>query len=205
MQNTTVVGGIEVNVAPEALPNINISTFDNSTTQSVTTLAPGNYNQPMVITGPTYCSGDITFQQPVTFVNASLFVNGQFNCQSSLLGSGSLFVTRNCQVKAAINLDPSTNIAVFSNGNIDLNDNGIFQGMLYTHGSIQVHGQLQVVGAVIAQGQNASIQLNDLSQQYRGDLMVTYVPQFVAFASSFISNKNLTTSNLTQLFWRQNP
>lgn len=202
--STEVDGGVQTDANPQSLPDINISQYSNSSFAGVTNLSAGNYPIPLNINGPTYVDGNLTLQAGANLNNAYLFVNGNLDSHGPITGSGSLFVNGHTDLHSTIQLSETTTIAVFSNGNLTLHDDGVFQGLLYCHQTITTMGYLEVVGAVIAQGPQAQIKIQ-AGNGYQGNLIVTFVPEYVSFASNYVSGQSMSTTALTQLYWREEP
>ncbi|MEW6279424.1 MAG: hypothetical protein AB1758_12415, partial [Candidatus Eremiobacterota bacterium] len=197
---STVLEGISTGVPPESLPDVELSRYNNAGFDDVTVLTPGNSYS--LLTGPVYVNGDITLTAAV-LDNAYLYVDGGGNLDSllSLSGTGTLLVTGRTRITGALTLVVSQGIAVFSQGDLEVQGGNVFQGVLYSHGDIHVASGLNVVGSVVSHG--GSVRLDGLTS-------VVHYPGFTRFGGEYGTNMLGSVLNegrppIEVVFWREVP
>lgn len=189
----TVAGKVLGASSPLQVPNLDIASFDNSSTPGHTVVAGGTYNallNPLggvlgvnKLSGDVYIDSSVTLIGPVTLDKASVFVagGGDFVVNGPILGQGSLFVTGKTQMLAGTVIDNDEQIAVFSQKDLSITT-GVFQGVLYCHGNITTGPGTIVLGAVIGEGPTE----NDGSVNIGLGGTIVSIPQYTAFASYFL-------------------
>lgn len=207
------VGGQVLNHSSSmTIPDLNISHFDNSGTPGVTVIASGNYDavtNPVGgvpglhrFTGSVYIDGPIHLTGPVQLNQASIFVanQGDFSVDAgALLGQGSMFVTGKTTFPAGSVLQNNSQIAVFSDKDLEISSGGFFQGVLYSHAKIKTGAGIKVMGAVIGKGGGGG----------RGDLdlatggQIIHLPEYTSFASYWLARDGGAPMKL--LYWGELP
>lgn len=201
---STVTDGIQTGVAPEAMPDIDIDSYNNQGFQNVTVLAPGGTYT--VITGPTYVNGDVTLAGAV-LTNAYLYVEGDLKSILGLTGTGTIFVKGKTSIEGVLSLVVNVNssIAIFSQEDLTMSGGNLFQGVLYTHGNLKAKSSMTVIGSVIAQSDEHGKGTIDLDRGMR----IVYLSEFTQFGSYWTSQSmqgsllNGDEPLLETLFWRE--
>lgn len=196
--SSQVLQGITENCSPNALPNISVATYSNQSMAGVVTLAAGTYPIPMVVSGPTYVPGNVTMMAGLVLLNANLYVAGDLTVQTlPMTGTGSVFVQGSATIQNSLTLSGSTTIALFSQGQLELNGDGFFQGLIYSNTGVHAGGHLQVVGGVFVDSSSGGNIVDDT------DLDATYLPQYLSFGRSFITQSDNNRSDVKRLFWQE--
>lgn len=205
----TVLGEVQENAAPVEVPDLDITSFENSSQPGVTVISGGTYNcltnpirigagLPAVHTlrGPIFVDGDITLIGPVLLDQAQIFVanGGNLKIAGIATGQGSLFVTGKTTLTAGTVLRNEDRIAVFSQSDLEILAGGVFQGVLYTKARLTVGLGLTVVGAVVAHG--GDISLGSLCQ-------VVHLPEYTSFASYWLARGGVASVKLR--YWGEIP
>lgn len=191
--------GMESGVTPESLPNIDIASFNNANSDGVTLLAPGNYTAPIEIRGPTFVDGSLNLHGGAHLASANLYVTGNVNATGELQGNGSIFVCGRTLLHSNMQLVSTSTIAVFSQGDLNMQGEGFFQGLLYSHGDIKANASLHVVGGVIAQSDTGSAGLSVTGPG--SNIVVTYLPEYMSFGRSWVARSSGDTPVVRRVFW----
>ncbi len=183
---TSVGGDIDPYRSPDALPDFNIDSFDNSSAPGTTVLPSGPLLAP-VLSGNVYINGDSTLLGAATLNNATVFVNGDLTMNTlALLGRGTFFVKGETRFLTGVNLTGSNKLTLFS------------QGVFLTHGDFHGGPALVVLGAIYA---------NDLVNSSEGNVnlqlgsIITHVAEFTSFASFWLALGG--EAKPLQVYWSQ--
>lgn len=196
-----VAGDIDDNHAPESLPNLNVTDFDNGTTPGVTVHA-GGLQPTLILSGQHYFDGPTTFAA-TTLADATVYVNGDLTVAGTMVGRGTLFVDGETTFVQTINLTGSSRLTLFSADNINILLPSVIQGVLYTHGNVNTGPllPLTVFGAVYAVATPSTPGGGNVSLGTGST--VVHVTESTAFASTFLARNG--GANPIRVFWSQFP
>ena len=201
---TAVAGDVEEGITPETLPSLNIGAFDPVTATDI----PAGFHPAMVLTAGDYrVEGNVEFAD-LTLVDANLYVadgGSGGNLRVGLLsGTGTIFVEGQTDFLGAISISGNNRVTLFSEGDINFGLQGLFQGVLYTHGNVNGPSlpllPLTVIGAIYAVNETDSskghINIGTLVPS-----TVTYVSESTAFASYWLAQGG--EADAIRVFWRR--
>lgn len=195
----TALGGVEENVNPELLPNLDLTDYSTRDMDDVTVMVPGAPYLAPVLSGPVYVDGDLELVSPV-LVNARLYVRGNLSVLVSMVGTGSIFVEGSTRLAATTTLLASDSIAVFSQGPLEVVGGAAFQGVLYSHQDVRIQTPLTVVGSVMSRAGNV---------HFQSPTIVTYLSEFTRLGTSWARRSMLgsvlagSKPRLELVYWRE--
>jgi len=193
------LGGVEENINPELLPNLNLSDYSTRDMDDVTVMVPGAPYLAPILTGPVYVDGDLDLVSPV-LVDARLYVRGNLNVMVSMVGTGSIFVEGSTRVAATTTMLASDSIAVFSQGPLDVVAGAAFQGVLYSHSDVRIQTPLTVVGSVMSRTGEV---------RFQSPTIVTYLAEFTRLGTTWARRSMLgsllagSKPRLELVYWRE--
>lgn len=179
-----VTGKVEEHTDPLEVPDLDIATFDNSSTPGVRVLTSGTYTGILPLRGSIYVEGDVRFVGPVVLDSAMIYVGNGGNLQVDglMTGKGTLFVTGQTTLSSGVMVNDDSQIAIFSQKDLTVTNKdlplvSVFQGVLYSHGKITLGPAVTVLGAVISR--------SDL--EFAGLNQIVNIPEHSAFASFWLA------------------
>ncbi|MBN9420046.1 hypothetical protein ABS71_08555 [bacterium SCN 62-11] len=179
-----VTGEVEQHTEPLDVPDLDISTFDNSSTPGVRVLTSGTYTGVLPLRGSIYVEGDVRFVGPVVLDSAMIYVGngGNLEVNGLMTGKGTLFVTGKTTLSSSVMVNDDSQIAIFSQNDLEVTNHdlplvSVFQGVLYSHGRIKLGPAVTVLGAVISR---ADLEFAGLNQ-------IVNIPEHSAFASFWLA------------------
>ncbi|MBX3171596.1 MAG: hypothetical protein KF760_29575 [Candidatus Eremiobacteraeota bacterium] len=182
--SVVVAGEVEEHTAPLDVPDLDISTFDNGDTPGVTVKPAGTYTGILPLRGSIYIEGDVKFVGPVVLDSAMIYVanGGNLEVDGLLTGKGTLFVTGKTRLSSGVMVNDDSQIAIFSQQDLEVTNKdlplvSVFQGVLYSHGSIKLGPAVTVLGAVISR---SNLEFSGLNQ-------IVNIPEHSAFASFWLA------------------
>lgn len=137
------------------MPEIVVDDYDPAGSRNTIydPLAPG-YLPNADLVGIVRVAGDLSVGGDVRLDNAFLFVDGDLTVDGALRGVGAVVVTGETRVQGGAGVRSNETIALLSKGDLTLEGRGntqsLFQGLLYTQGSLRAV-RVTVVGAFIAE------------------------------------------------------
>lgn len=171
-----VDGQIRESAQPTSLPLMNMDDFDpivqdlaydDLTGLSGSGLTPrtgpgGVRRVAFTLSGAARHEGDFVVEQDITLDGGFLFVNGDLSVDGNLDGTGLLVVNGDLVVNSGVSLDGATKVAIVSSGQVTLKGAGpassSIRGLFYAEDGL-IAEQITVIGALIAAGPDAGIEL----------------------------------------------
>ncbi|HXE73676.1 MAG TPA: hypothetical protein VNO81_13525 [Candidatus Nitrosotenuis sp.] len=180
-----VQGGVEEDIEPEDLPQLDITSFDNRDFEETVTQSPGSYALPQALNGSIRVPGDLALLSGGVLTSAYLYVDGDLTCSGPLTGTGTIFTTGRTELRGGANLLVNTGIAIFSQGDLEV-QGGVagtqyFQGLLYSLGDVRLRDRLTVLGSVLAAGPGGDIVLEQPST-------IIYLAEYSQFGGYWSQN-----------------
>ena len=179
-----VTGKVEEHTDPLEVPDLDISTFDTSSTPGHTVMTGGTHTGILPLRGAIYVEGDVRFVGPVVLDSAIIYVanGGNLEIDGLLTGKGTLFVTGKTRLSSGVMVNDDSQIAIFSQKDLEVTNKDLplvsaFQGVLYSHGAIKLGPAVTVLGAVISR---ANLEFAGLNQ-------IVNIPEHSAFASFWLA------------------
>lgn len=163
LNGARVEGEVRPSWGKEAtLPEFVLEDFDPKNSEHVYFEELSSVPISATLVGNVRYKGDFTMTGDLNLDNAFLFVRGDVTLKGQLKGVGALVSTGKVTFRGAVNLAGSDQIAVLSDGGIELVgesvNRNVFRGLLYTRGPFSGRKVTVVGGFIVANGQPTELE-----------------------------------------------
>jgi hypothetical protein len=148
---TVLKGHIYENISPEALPQVDVTTYDPGTGDAVEKLTSP---QPaMSLEGLSRCAGPLHISGDVTLKGGLLYVDGDLTIDGGISGTGAVFSTGKVVVHGASSVVATNLAAIVAKGDVSLtgsaSTSSYFQGLVMSAGGTLSLHKVTVMGAAL--------------------------------------------------------
>lgn len=160
---TSILGEIRTQAEDEALPIININSYDPELEPGLQEVNSGAGT--LEVTGYNKSYGDLTVDNGVRLNGGVLFVDGNLTISAGgVRGKGALVSTGNITVYGDGDASSDNQAAIIADGNVVLQgasgDKAKFAGLIYTNGQLKAEN-LRLAGVFVAAGSNSEVEFKN--------------------------------------------